>query len=372
MGIDDFAFRKGHDYGTLLCDVTTHEPIDLLENREEETVRQWFQDRPVIQLVTRDRSRAFRQAIHRANPAIIQISDRFHLLHNLGSLLERILKKELPAKIKKASEEKSPEEQENPPDSPLMSYAEKARQESARKKWELALKIKKMRQEGIPYQRIARQVHLHRVTVKTYEEMKGPPDTRKRSRSPIIKPFLSVLEEHVKEGYKTKDIDSVLRDRGYNGSYATVRRYVEELRRKAKKKGRKEAYISRKQAWALFWRPLETLSEKEREILNQVLALYPKTKGIYGFVQLFRQMIQTKDKHIFHYLLRYNQAFHYPAIVSFIHKLKEEKLSIEAALTYSYSNGFMEGNITRLKMIKRQLYGRASVELLKKRIVYRL
>ncbi|WP_133582411.1 transposase [Aureibacillus halotolerans] len=99
--MDDFAFRKGHDYGTLLCDLTTHAPIDVLPDRNEETVKEWFQKRPFIQLVTRDWSQSFQKEIKRALPYTQHISDRFHLVHNLGSLLKRILQKSLPNRIPK-------------------------------------------------------------------------------------------------------------------------------------------------------------------------------------------------------------------------------------------------------------------------------
>ncbi|QTN01138.1 hypothetical protein ERJ70_18715 [Sediminibacillus dalangtanensis] len=257
---------EGHDYGTLLCNLDTHEPVDILENREEETVRQWFRERP-------------RQVIHRANPSIIQISDRFHLVHNLGSLLERILMKELPAKIKKYNPKRIQEKSDSPSVSSTMGYAERKREENAWKKWEVALEVKKKRRAGIPYQRIGRKLNLHRTTVKKYEEMKGPPDTRRTSRSTAIQRFLLELEDQVKKGYKTADIEAALRAEGYEGSYSAVRNHVEAIRRKAKNKARKETIISRKQAWVLFWRPLEALSEKEREALNHILSLYPKTKG---------------------------------------------------------------------------------------------
>ncbi|MFC2946816.1 transposase [Virgibacillus sediminis] len=135
VGLDDFALRKGHQYGTLFCDLATHEPIDLLEDRKEETVLEWFEKRPNIQLVTRDRSRTFRNGIERANPSIVQVSDRFHLVHNLGSLLDRILTKELPQRIKEeAADGWRKEDSSEEANLAEMDYIAKRQEENAMKK----------------------------------------------------------------------------------------------------------------------------------------------------------------------------------------------------------------------------------------------
>ena len=89
IGIDDWAFRKGRDYGTIIIDHETGKPIDLLPERDCETVKQWLQKHPTIEVVTRDRSGEYREAITQALPDAIQIADRWHLLLNLGEAIQR-------------------------------------------------------------------------------------------------------------------------------------------------------------------------------------------------------------------------------------------------------------------------------------------
>src|SRR4051812_9864646 len=83
LAIDNFAFRKGADYGTLLCDLKTGQPINLLPSRKQKDVPKWIQDHPRIQLMTRNGSLTYRKAIEETGRPIVQIMDRFHLLQSL-------------------------------------------------------------------------------------------------------------------------------------------------------------------------------------------------------------------------------------------------------------------------------------------------
>ena len=96
LGIDDWAFKKGRSYGTILVDLETHHPIDLLPNRDPETVAKWLQAHPGIKLVTRDRFASYAEAIRKGAPEAIQVADRFHLLHNLVDVVEKVLTRRYP------------------------------------------------------------------------------------------------------------------------------------------------------------------------------------------------------------------------------------------------------------------------------------
>ena len=91
LGIDDWAFRKGHSYGTILVDLETHRPVDLLPDRSVETVKKWLLEHPGIEIISRDRSLAYIEAINTGAPQAIQVADRWHLLHNLVETIERVL-----------------------------------------------------------------------------------------------------------------------------------------------------------------------------------------------------------------------------------------------------------------------------------------
>ena len=91
LGVDDWAFRKGISYGTILVDLESRRPIDLLPDRTAESLSKWLKLHPEIQIVSRDRFRAYIEGIHSGAPQAIQVTDRFHLLHNLVDAVERSL-----------------------------------------------------------------------------------------------------------------------------------------------------------------------------------------------------------------------------------------------------------------------------------------
>lgn len=91
LGVDDFALRKGHHYGTILVDLETHQPIALLADRKAETLIEWLKAHPRIAVLSRDRSRTYKKAMTEGAPEAIQVADRFHLVKNLSEVLERVL-----------------------------------------------------------------------------------------------------------------------------------------------------------------------------------------------------------------------------------------------------------------------------------------
>ena len=106
--LDDFAFKRGQSYGTLFCNAITGLPVDLIPSRKQEEVTNWLKHYPFIQLVSRDGSTTYRKAIKAANPTIIQLMDRFHLVQLLYAAQLKALKRLLPSRWIEGSE--SPKE----------------------------------------------------------------------------------------------------------------------------------------------------------------------------------------------------------------------------------------------------------------------
>jgi transposase len=96
IGVDDWAYRKGQTYGTLICDLETHEVIEVLEGRDSETLENWLKGHPHIEIVSRDRATAYSSAVRNTLPAAIQIADRFHITQNLLNALKETMKSFMP------------------------------------------------------------------------------------------------------------------------------------------------------------------------------------------------------------------------------------------------------------------------------------
>jgi transposase len=91
LGIDDWAWRKGHRYGTILCDLETRKVVDLLHDRDANTVASWLRQHPGTEIISRDRGRIYAEAARRAAPQVVQVADRWHLLRNLSEALCRAI-----------------------------------------------------------------------------------------------------------------------------------------------------------------------------------------------------------------------------------------------------------------------------------------
>lgn len=107
LGIDDWSFRRGRKFGTILVDLRTHEIIDLLPDRTTETAAAWMQAHPEIDIVSRDRGGDYAAAARKGAPQARQVADRFHLAQNLTDRIETILARCL-ADLRKESRQRTP------------------------------------------------------------------------------------------------------------------------------------------------------------------------------------------------------------------------------------------------------------------------
>ncbi len=240
VGIDDFAFCKGHTYGTLICDLQSKAPLALLRDRLPETVTAWLIKHPFIEVVSRDGFTGFRQGISNANTSINQIYDRWHFIRNAKKQLDSFLSTLVPASI-------SWSENQQPSLEIPLTRAEKTIKIRQNKKWELIQEIQKEHKSGKNISRLAREYKLDRRTINKYINMIEPPlFNRLRHRpSDLFNDQIIKLDQ---EGNTVKKIYHSIQKQGYTGTFSSVRVIVERIRKERKYGLSKEqkVHISRK------------------------------------------------------------------------------------------------------------------------------
>ncbi|WP_371868313.1 transposase [Salinicoccus roseus] len=349
-----------------MCDAMTHHPIDLLPDREAETLTDWLGSHPELTHVTRDRYPRFQEVISTHASNVIQIHDRFHLIQNLWSLHDQIIRKILPARVDLGTHLPRPD----PPRT--QSKAELRQKENARNKWEQAQILQKYYADGYSITRISKQSNLHWKTVKRYLEMTGPPDTSRQKRAKPLDVYHTQIIDWEAAGHPVHIIYEKLQGIGYTGAYGAVKVFIAEIRKKKRAKAPMDTeYHSRRDIRRILWQNhLE--DDSEREIINRVLKQYPQIQPVYAFISGFRETIALKDHTGFIKLILYEQERKDPLTKHFIRRLLSDFKSTVNAIVYTESNGFVEGNVNRLKTLKRMMYGRAGFKLLRQRMLYRI
>jgi transposase len=212
---DDWAYRKGISYGTILIDMETSKPIDILHSRESKDLKKWLSKYPDVKIVTRDRASSYSSAINEVCPDAEQVADRFHLLMNLSDALNKYFKSVNP-KIKKLFQDKN-NEFLNMSDVKNVDYEEEKKSPSVSKNQEIVEinvdqrqqifnKVKELQTKGISKRKIARDLSISRNTVRLYFSMELLP-ARISSKSTNIELFVQHIVARLNEqGYVIKDI----------------------------------------------------------------------------------------------------------------------------------------------------------------------
>ena len=237
LGVDDWALRKRHTYGTVLVDLDRHRPVALLPDREAETLATWLRDHPGVEVISRDRASAYAAGGRSGAPDAVQVADRFHLLQNLAEALElaftghaRELRDAEQARRQDRVAEGGPVRPDPPPPPkrPLAMAAARREQRMAthRKVWDLY-------RQGWPGQEIARHLGIGRTT--TYRHLKSEAFPERKGRSDAgrssMDPWRDWIIERWNRGQRNgRQTLRDLRAKGFTGNYATVLRYLNRLR----------------------------------------------------------------------------------------------------------------------------------------------
>ncbi len=371
LGVDDWALCKGHIYGTILVDLERRRVVDLLADRSEETLAAWLKAHPGVKILTRDRAPEYAAAASLAAPEAIQVADRFHLLRNLFDVQRRILDGQ-PKLLREAAQMAARAEA----DEAAKAASPERRAVSQREL--LFAEVKSLQRQGWNYRQIARHLHIDRRTVRRYFHFEAYPG-RARGAGPrsTVLPYLGyVIQRWQADGcHNRKQIYREIQAQGYRGSYSSVLRAIQRAMRDGKIEGVRRTTVPQarrlstiKAAWLLVLDP--TSLSAEDETLRQTLCqLSPTLEQAYQLGQRFGQMV--REQRVEELERWMSDALHsgIPQFKRFVETLKLDHAAVRAALTLPWSNGQVEGQIHRLKLIKREMYGRANFDLLRKRVL---
>lgn len=379
LGIDDFAFRRGFRFGTILVDLERHRVIDLLPDRRAETAAQWMREHPDISVVSRDRGGEYASAASQAVPWATQSADRFHVAKNLTEamqlLLARCQAEVLAAGQAGEGEQREPQElvHELRPLEP--AHVKKARM--ARREGRLARyqEVERLHQQDLKPKEIAQRLGLSDRTVQKWVAAGTFPEARRRRRkASSFDAFTPFVLKRWKEGErKGAKLVRELEEQGYQGSERTVYRYLETLKQAEGKVSSPNPRLPRYSANAAVWlfvRKFDSLGEVEHEDFSALRKASTVLDKAYPLVQEFFSMLHKREGHRLEQWLAKVAKSGLPELQQFARGVERDKEAVQAGLTWEINNGQVEGQVTKLKLLKRTMYGRAGFALLRQRVLH--
>jgi transposase len=390
LGVDDWAIRRGQRYGTILCDLERHCVVDLLPERSAEALSQWLRVHPEVEIITRDRADDYIKGATVGAPQAAQIADRWHLLRNLRDALRRVVDRfqgtirrlmqvsQVPSLPITQTTLGESVDAEHPSELPKQTRYQQRQQERRQRRQDCYRQVKELHQQGIAHREIAQRLGLNRDTVLRFIRAESFPERAHRQTRQGTDQVVDYLQRRWNEGCRNAaHLYKELKVRGFEGSYYMVRRCVARWRKRSGNKeasgqsesGSRKCFSPRRIVWMLSKLESE-LKEGERELRD---CLERHDRGLAKAAELgrgFREMVRGRQGEAWDKWFDQSQEITTPEeLRTFARGLQEDEEAVRAAICSPWSNGQVEGQVNRLKTLKRQMYGRAKFDLLRKRFL---
>ncbi len=431
LGVDDFAWKKGRTYGTILVDLERHQVVDLLPDRSADSLVAWLLKHPGVKIISRDRGGIYAEGARRGAPDAEQVADRFHLLKNLREALEPLLSREhahlprvavsatgavdpllaadlaLPgaesAIVPAISSNQAPLAQAAGISSEIGSspaaaetasrepQTRQARSKSARRDHRQARyqEIIELHEQGTSLRSIAQQMGVGRHTVRRYVAAGSFPEITQRRQMPsILDPFEPYLRQRWHAGYQNAlQLYREIHNQGYSGSRPLVSRWAAQLRKTLPRRTRpgklepsrtapqpggpienRRKLSPAQAAWLLVCKPAD-LKLEQKTALEQMRQASAEIAVAYELAQGFANMVREHQAEPLTAWLESVKNCCLSELHSFANGVQRDLAAVTAGLSSPWSNGQVEGQVNRLKFLKRAMYGRAKFDLLKHRVL---
>jgi len=408
IGIDDWSRRRGRRYGSIVVDLERHRTIDLLPDRTAETFAAWLRAHPGIEVISRDRAGAYADGARQGAPQAIQVADRWHLLANMREAVERVLTREQ-ASVRAAAVRRpsplldgvastegretgeravmSPDAGRPPMAAPTYTRVQeehRARRARRQTRYEEVLALHR---RGLGQRAIARTLGVGRHTIRTFLRTGAFPERRARTtRTTILTPFEPYLRGRWDAGCQhVPTLWEEVRARGFTGSMRTVRGHVARWRAEPARRGPHPKHPLRKRVptpappavrtfsvrqatWLMLRQPTD-LDVEEQAYLGALLRLCAPAATACHLAQAFFALVRDRDAAALGGWLDQAEQSDLPEMSGFAGGIKRDRAAVDAGLTLDWSQGQTEGFVNKLKMLKRHMFGRAGLDLLRKRML---
>jgi transposase len=377
LSVDDFAFRRGTRYGTVLVDLERHALVDVLPDRSADGFAHWLGKHPGVEVVSRDRGGEYAEAARRAAPHAVQIADRFHLLKNLRDVVSRVFKQHAEVLDLVPTPTDHLQRLTN-----LRLDRETSKGHTREQTRDLFDSIHALSKKGIKNAQVARELGIHRHTVEKYLAFKTPPErhhfTKKVS---AIAPYEDYILGRWKQGCRNAtQIHREIAEQGYPGAYQNVvriTRYFKEQERLSKPLPERSPGISTSHAAGILVKRPENRSEEETRTLKRLKTAHRTTERCCTLFEHFAGMLRDKEQRSEEQMrgrledwIGEAKASGVAELKAFAVKLVQDMEAVVAAMVMPYSQGQTEGRINKLKLVKRSMYGRGKFDLLRQRVLY--
>jgi transposase len=357
IGIDDWAWKRNQRYGTLICDLERHRTIALLPDREPATAEAWLAAQPQIELIARDRGGGYALAAAKALPEAAQVADRWHLMENASrAFLDAVRKsmRQVRSAIGTATVNPS-----------LLTAAERIQYEGYLRREEENAAILSLAKEGLTIRDVVRRTGLSRGLVRRI--LRGQRSDMFRVRESSLELHLPWLDERWASGERNGALLwRQLRQQGFRGSLRVVTEWATRRRQVDKTDNALTRVPAARTVARLLTIGRDQLSKSETVTVAAVETGIPPLVEAREIVATFQTIVR---KRLADALEPWLERAKSSLVASFANGVIKDKAAVAAAISSPWSNGQTEGQITKLKLVKRQMYGRGKLDLLQARVI---
>lgn len=380
LAVDDWSWRRGYRYGTILVDLERNTVVDLLPDRRAESLANWLRQHPGVEVVARDRAGAYADGIRQGAPEAVQVADRWHLLRNLSEAVQAVVERQhggirrVNKQMAEAAAALAVSVPTPAPEPVKIAVTEQRRQASYARRQARYEEAARLKAAGMPIKRIAAMLGAERKTIRRWLRAGAAPLWRHPRRVGILSPYVGHLDRRWQEGCRNAaQLWRELLAHGFRGRPGTVRHWAGQRRKREPDSENVPAanmsagQVPSARQIARLLMSEEALPEAAQRSVSRWLADVPGLAACVAAAKRLKAVLRRKSKENLNTVL---QAIADTALRNFAINLQYDRSAVQAALELPWTTSPAEGQINRLKTLKRSMYGRASFKLLRARVLH--